>query len=247
MRADKKRARHSFARRKLRAEARSFAGREWRSLAVVVAITGLSLVPTALQGPYLRGITQAFFVMLMIGAVALVFAVRTHAWTTLCGAWAEDNTRDEVIEARKRRDVWCQVSNIEVGGRDIDHVVITPRSVLALESKWALAPVDLDKCREHVTQAVRGARLLESILRSTTVRRHREVVPVVVLWGKGARSLPDAGVNIDGVTVVHGSALAALLRDYRTGPVGQDWAEETLALLKKFDASQVRKPIVIDG
>lgn len=242
MNADKRRIRNAYARRKLRAEMKGFAKSEWRTLAMVLAVCVLVLISTRLLGPYARGLFQGCFVMLVVGFLIFGFAVRTQAWNMLCGAWAEDYTREEVSKARQAGHVWDQVSSIEVGKSDIDHVVITPSGILMLESKWSFASLPADRLTSYATQARARGERLRSILRSATVKRLTEVTPMVVVWGKGGENLPSGGVVVDGIRVLYGHDLMVCLSANRTGRVGRDWAEETCDLLRAFADAQIRSP-----
>jgi hypothetical protein len=245
MRGDKKRVRQSFPRRKLRAELRAFLGQQRRALAFIAGAMIFTLLTTYRMGPYVRGLAQATYVLLFVGMALFVFAIRSQAWNTLCGAWAEDNTRDAVDEAQKKRLVWCQVSSIESGGSDIDHVVIAPGGILMLESKWSFAPMTRHRAEIFASSTLGTVRRLGLILRSQTIRRHRDVTPVVVVWGKGGRDLPAGGLVLHGVHVMRGDELTAWLSKYRNGVISRDWADETAARLERFADGQTRRAVVV--
>jgi hypothetical protein len=55
----------------------------------------------------------------------------------LRGAYGEENTREVLKAAMRRRLIWGCVDSIGLEGGDLDHVVVTRRGgVLVLDSRW---------------------------------------------------------------------------------------------------------------
>ncbi|WP_166389739.1 nuclease-related domain-containing protein [Nocardioides ochotonae] len=53
------------------------------------------------------------------------------------GAWGEDNTRDELQRAKRKRLVWAWVDSVTLQAGDIDHLVVTRNGgLVAIDSKW---------------------------------------------------------------------------------------------------------------
>jgi len=102
------------------------------------------------------------------------------------GALAEEWTHQEF-----KKLGFYVIDGIEFDGFDVDHVAVGPTGVFALETKWTsvawtLSREGLSPRRRHaVDQAQRGARKIRLLLRSRGVEV--AVVPVVVVWGPGAR------------------------------------------------------------
>jgi hypothetical protein len=93
--------------------------------------------------------------------------------------------------------------HVEFADFDVDHVVVGPGVVYAVETKWRLSPPERRYLSQFCRQSNRAANRLELLLKSKGVKR--TVRPVVVLWGPGHRdSLPPEGVTVDGVLVVGG-------------------------------------------
>jgi hypothetical protein len=91
------------------------------------------------------------------------------------------------------------------GHGDIDHILIGPKGVFAIESKWTNVPWSI---REGAVvsatfQARRGAHKIENVLRFESAL-DLPVVPVVVLWGRGSPVIDGGAAMVDGVLVAEG-------------------------------------------
>ncbi len=54
----------------------------------------------------------------------------------LSGAYGEYNTRDALRAAHRRHHIWGWIDNLEVQGGDIDHLVLAPSGIYAIDTKW---------------------------------------------------------------------------------------------------------------
>jgi hypothetical protein len=217
-------------------------------LVFVSAIAAVTTVCLVIQpSRFMSGLTVGVVVTALSAAFLLFFLMTDGNVFTLAGAWAEDFSNDELRKAVKARSVWGAVANIELGGFDIDHLVVAPDGLFAIETKARSGKLDRKKLLDDIAQARRAAKKAESILRSQHVLMPREVQPVLVIWGKRAtRDLPAAGRLVDDVPVVPVTHLAEWLITYRTGRLPQDHAEEMLTRLREFKASQVlRDPVLV--
>lgn len=238
----------SYARRLIRAGLLAFLRERWQVPAVLCAAT---LVIAALfvltgQPPFMQGLAVGVTVSLLGCAVWYVFLMATGHVLTLAGIWAERFTNDELKAARKRGHIWGHVENIELAGFDIDHLVVAPRGVVAIETKSHMVRLTGERWKEDLRQARLAADKARSVLRSKDIGMLQEVSPVLVLWGRHNTSeLPSQGVEMDGVHVVAVGDLADWLGGFSTGRVGQDYAERLLARLQRFrDTRQVRDPVL---
>ena len=152
----------------------------------------------------------------VIWLLALFIIEATGSTTWRLGAEGESWTADEVA---KLGSAWRTVHAVGIGLGDVDHVVIGPPGVFALETKRKSSPwtradlrmggrVDLAK-----DQAQRNAKAVRSRLRA--YERDVEVTPVVVLWGRTQEGVLGHGGR---VPVVHGGDLCTWLL---SRPVGQ--------------------------
>ena len=116
------------------------------------------------------------------------------------GRMAEEAVGDEL---RGTPGVYGVVSNLPFACSDVDHVVLAPAGVLAVEVKQIHGlrrGVSADRWSGMLEQARTGAR-------RTTVLLHQhgldlQAWPVLVVAGAGAPELPGGRQVIDGVTVV---------------------------------------------
>lgn len=153
--------------------------------------------------------------------VFLVIVVRTYSATV--GEWGESFTRDLL---GGRGFVWPVVDDVALERGNVDHVAVSPSSVLAIETKF------LGGSRQWESDAFRnaamwsassGARSVRSILRSKGVVG-LEVQPVLMLWGPGAPTIPRGWTEVDGVHVVQGSNPEAWRQRCRRGPIDAEQA-----------------------
>ena len=155
------------------------------------------------------------------------------------GSWGEENTRDELRTAQRKKLIWGWVDSLALERGDLDHLVVTRAGgVVAIDSKW----------RNHITdhaaiiETARRVRLRsEGVLRSLLQAErgtHRArgdavlVTPLVVIWGTAQSDLPDV-VRTNGVEIVSGQGLRAWLRDRSGEPVKKDAAAD---LIRKLEA-----------
>lgn len=224
----------------MRGDLRGFLRLNW--LAVVVAasiVAGL----IAFEHLFTRGWTEGFIdgllVAAMVAGLGLVFLLSAGGAMLLGGAWGEDATKEVLKTAQKEGHIWGAVHNIELGKADIDHIVVAPSGVYALETKWRFVDHTPAVLSDFAAQATRNARKAASVLRSQTVTTPHDVVPLVVVWSKGQRGLPDDGLVVDGVLVVAGSDLRRWLARQATGRMSEDNAE---LLLERLNAFAMARP-----
>ena len=102
----------------------------WVPVAVGLALT-LPVV-TTFDG-------QAQWAVVGMVAIAVVFAQLTSlvAWSgseTLAVSRSQDRSTDEVLR-HLRRDGWKILRDVNVGGRNVDHLAVGPGGVLVVETK----------------------------------------------------------------------------------------------------------------
>lgn len=241
-----------YSRRVLRGSYGAWLRARWRRVvgsSLVVAVLAAALtawVALFVRGPlqwYVLGVVHAA----LVGAALHIFwmaflAHDARAMHHVRGAWGEDNTRDELRRARRRRLVWDWVDSVELERGDIDHLVVTRRGgILAVDSKWRTALRTGDP--SEMARAASDARRRAQGLTNPHLRRERgahrglgrahEVRPVVVLWGAAQEELP-AVRDHDGVTFVPGRDLLAWLRTLDGDAIDKDGARSLLEHLEAF-------------
>lgn len=207
----------AYARRQLRHGQLAWLRRNWRGVALLVALFGflLALDLTILWRPlrpYAVGATVTAF-----GWVLHVLLLQTGdvlRWQA--GIDAELRTAQTL--RTMQRQGWHLINHVPTDGGDIDHALIGPGGYFAVETKYrsrwssdhtALAPV--------VRQALVAARRLGARLHLGTRAR---ATPLVVAWGSGCEEAFPQPVDLDGVLFVAGpqirrtlSALPAMVSD----------------------------------
>lgn len=166
---------------------------------------------------YARGFIQGVLLTAFLSLVLTAFHTITGAHRTISGAWGEDNTRDALKRAKRRRLISGWVDNLETQSGDVDHLVITRSGeVLALDSKWH-ADTDPTACARDTEAAWRASRKARLILKS--LGYDVPVRPVVVIWGGAQSDLPAGHLVVGGIDVVKGSELVPWLKQF-SSPIG---------------------------
>lgn len=219
-------------------------------LAVLAAVTlVLTWGPDARWRDYLLGATH-------VGVVATCWHMLNAAFLAhdrlailhLRGAWGEENTRDELKRAKRKKVVWDWVDSIDFQSGDLDHMIITRHGgLVALDSKWR-SQVDTDSV-EEMARAVRKAKtraegLAHTLLMSERGKRRARgrsvtVTPAVALWGAAAHDMPAEPVQRHGVHFVAGRQLVTWLATLDHDMVDRTAAQDLATRLKQFrDTSQ---------
>jgi hypothetical protein len=244
-----------YSRHELRRRRKRWLGRNARTVAVVTAgMAAVAVVVTwglvAFESGairwYLVGATHAtVFGATLFMLNASFLASDREAIHHVRGAWGEENTRDELRRARRRRLVWSWVDSIGLQVGDVDHLVVTRRAgLVAIDSKWrsAVAPSDL----VAMAQSARKVQLrAEGIARTVLDREHGShrarvqsltVTPLVVVWGPAQREV-SADALVEGIRFVVGRDLLDWLRDAEGEVVSRGAAKDVLRRLRAFRAS----------
>jgi hypothetical protein len=127
---------------------------------------------------------------------------------------------------------WLAVHDLPVEDRIVDHVVVTPLAVLAVETTWWGAATD-DVCGRRREQAVerarRNAHVVKKLLASRDFGFALPVLPAVLTWGPGAE---DTQVGL--VDVVSGADAGPWTIAHSSGAIDHDMAERVHAALVRY-------------
>jgi hypothetical protein len=160
--------------------------------------------------------------------------IRTYPVTM--GEWGESFTR-EVLDGRKFG--WPVVDDVPMEHRNIDHVAVSPRAVLAIETKFVGAGRQWarDPHRDAAMDGARSsARSVRSILRTQGIT-DMPVEPVLMLWGPGAAQLEGDWAIVDGVHVVRGASAADEWRRLcSSGDISPSQAATVVGMLRSHQA-----------
>jgi hypothetical protein len=208
-----------------RAEARrrqyDYLRKHWRRLTVLALFTatataGLSYLQA---NQFLAGVVVGAGLVLIFGGIPMLVQLVTGGAQAGMGATAEQWTASELRPLQK------------IGGRvihhlslrrwDIDHVVIVPGGVYAIESKWSGSGWDLERPSPGLRAAIRQVHDNARDLRLWHPIRTAgvgEVRPVLFLWGGTGMAKPATPRRQDGVDVVYGVAAAKVWRSAVSRP-----------------------------
>lgn len=194
----------------------------WVAAGLTLAVMWLVLVWAAARVPWFPD----WFAAALGGALVGVFVAARHSpplhvATWEAGAWGEEATAKELT--RLEAEGWVVLHDLANGSKNFDHVVLGPRGVFCLNSKWSgydLQPEGDRLVARHryddeivvdIRSTVRKVRAEAAELSTKIRERCGEkiwVQPVVVWWGEVDRG----GRQIDGVGVVQGANIVAALR-----------------------------------
>lgn len=152
------------------------------------------------------------------------------------GGAGESFTR-EVLDGRKFG--WPVVDDVPMEHRNIDHVAVSPRAVLAVETKFVGAGRQWarDPHRDAAMDGARSsARSVRSVLRSRGIT-DMPVEPVLILWGPGGAQLEADWAIVDGVHVVRGvAAVDEWRRQCSSGDISPSQAATVVRILRSHQA-----------
>ena len=185
----------NFAReRAYLSNARAF-GRRWRDYlgllcVLAVVVVALIVVPVIPM--------RQLFIGFAVGAAAMAMvlsAARFDDWQVR-GYLAETFS----LESLRKVPNWLIVDNLPFDGVDVDHVVVTPSGVLAVESKHHNA-VSTATAQRDLDDARRAAQRIRLFLGSIG-HAQALVTPVLMVWGPGQPTLPQGVRLVDDVYLV---------------------------------------------
>ena len=147
----------SYTERQVRSEWWGFLRSNAYVLSVAASLFALAgLGASSLSDGYAAGAIHGFLVAAFAGLTCLMFAATGHS-SHLYGQWGEQNTRDCLKSARRWRRIYGFVDSLEVRGGDVDHLVLTPSGVLALDSKWHGQAITADALARDRDRALASA------------------------------------------------------------------------------------------
>lgn len=215
----------------------------------VAVVAFLFLLPMPL---WMRTFELGIFVTAMLGATAWTLHLTTGTHSRYLGKIGEELTAEAVLNRRRRWKGWRLVNGLYFRGHgDVDHVLVGPGGIFALESKWTSVPWLVDREgivgpeeRDPLLQARDGAHKIEGLLRYGPERFDVVVHPVVVLWGPGAPSLTQGWAEVDGVFVAEGRCRRKWLQQLNRSAFERTLVESVTRTLEAQLVRQVERPRV---
>jgi hypothetical protein len=162
-------------------------------------------IPNIAIRSYAAGLLTATIVGFLAHQVTQMAGTSGAAMGEIAEQWTAQELR------KLRRQGWRVVNHLMLRVWDIDHVLVGPGGVYAVETKWSAQPWELNPPDARITSAVRQAKSNARDLSLWQPIKAVGAVParaVVVLWGGMADAMRvDAPVFIDDVVVVTGRML----------------------------------------
>lgn len=174
------------------------------------AVTGVVSLAVLLAAAYF--VPSDFGRGMLVGGGLVAVASALWNWTvqasgtapSMMGELGEQWTAREL--RKLRRHGWRVINHVTLKTRDIDHVLIGPGGVIAVETKWTAKPWTWDPIDQRIVEAARIARAHAHDLglwRELKRLCVGDVSSVTFLWGDGARGIAP-GAELDGTSIVTG-------------------------------------------
>lgn len=211
----------------------AFIGAHARILAAAVALCVAALLASARFMPSERaqGALVGGGVVAVLSALWHWIVAATGTAPTEMGERSEQWTAQEL--RRLHRAGWRVINHVMLSERDIDHVLVGPGGVIAVETKWSAQAWRWDPADERIMRAAVGVRAKARQLRLWHNLRSLgvgPVRPVLFLWGPGARQIPS-GADLDGVGIVTGRTAAQWRDGLGSGQLSKDQIEAAWSVL----------------
>ena len=196
----------SFARGRARRKQYNFLRRNWVLFVATFVVTSMVLGVTIYFTPndFARGVVLGGGLVAVASAMWLWVVEATGTAPTMMGDLGEQWSAR--VLRKLRRDGWFVVNHVALKTRDIDHVLVGPGGVIAVETKWTASDWVFEPLDPRIAAAADQAR--ENAHDLTWWHELRSLgtgaaQSAVFLWGAGARDLPS-GFDVGGTAVVSG-------------------------------------------
>lgn len=216
-------------------EALAFLKERRRRLLLAMWAPGLAIVLVNLpwfETAWVSGFLTAAILATVAGVLLWIAWVVSGLAFRIQGAIAEDWSAELF---RSLPTVYGVIPSWKYDGGDIDHIVLTPRFILAVETKWRSTEISEYVVSAAVAEAEKGAQRLRKELHSWheplgTV----PVVPMVLMWGPRVPTDLDRkeASDVESVRVLAEEATRRRLEPITSGSIGPDFAE---GLLRRLD------------
>jgi hypothetical protein len=151
------------------------------------------------------------------------------------GAEGERDTSDELRKLRSSG--WHVIDDVRFERWNVDHVLVGPAGVFAIETKWTSTPEQARRRRgrhtEYVRQARSGAREIRLVLKSKLHRTY-DVRPAVAVWGPGRPRLAHPA-SIDEVLLIDGPELRRHFAELDEHCLDDDEIDDIVRALEEFN------------
>jgi hypothetical protein len=211
------------------------AGRIWRSTLgflayVVVLIVAISVLPFIRWQLLLIGFVLGTAVTVIVLAILRVSDPVVH------GSWAEQSS----LESLRKVPSWLVTENLPFSDVDVDHVVVAPACVLAIETKYrgrvSTGSLAAERHQRELDATLGAARKVSSFLSSCKLSVAPEVTPVLMVWGPGKPDLPNGAREERRVIVVDAANPQVWSHRFAAPRLQQDSRQEIHQAITKYIA-----------
>lgn len=184
-----------------------------RAWLLLIALGYIAVVGT--MTPFLLGV-GSFWVGAFLGStctglawLVMWFVGLDDSYYPRHGAWAEEWTAKLL---RKNLPHWTVMNDVPMNGRNVDHVLVGPGGIYAVETKWratrgrGFIAVDAHSLEPELRQAKRQADEVNHVLREKGCSPTAQ--PVLILWGPGFSSEEAPFIQFGRVRTLIGSRSA---------------------------------------
>lgn len=225
----------SWSRQQRRRAQLDFVKEHWALLLSVIATAtalmaaGIALSPARYRG-FLSGLSVSTLFWMLLGVVGDLTGSATYS----LGSQGEELTSAALRKLRRRG--WHVFDHVPIVNEDVDHILVGPGGVYAIESKNTSRRWELDKpdlwMSAAVDQARRAAGRVHALLLEREIAIKIDPPPLLVLWGKvrGDRA------EIDGVRVVLGPEIHRWRTTLGEGVLSSDEVQRIAAGLQRYVA-----------
>lgn len=188
-------------------------------------------------------------VLVTVGVVGEWSAVHLASGThnRSLGAFGESATASAACGRWHRLTGWRRIDGLYFDRHgDVDHTLIGPRGIYAIETKWTSDPWDIGEDNlvglhtdGVLAQAKRSAERIGLTLNYGKEKLNVVVRPMVFLWGPGAPTIPNGFQDLAGARVVEGRwARLHHNRIFDGGPISPATRRSAVRVLRELDRKQ---------
>jgi hypothetical protein len=199
----------------------------WLCLSLVVLAGAFVITVTAMfeRSVFVRGFFVGSGATGLLAAIGFLVVQFTGTANAMAGELAERWTAEEL--RKLRRDGWYLINHFRLGRTEIDHVLVGPGGVFAVETKWSSEAWDIDPLTDRLQNAIdyvcgeaRSLALWVELKRAGI----ESVEPVVFLWGQAAAGLSERAAfdRLGGAVVVAGQEAKEFRARLATGVLTPD-------------------------
>ena len=208
------------------------------ALAALLAIPAVAsmMMLSPRWGAFLAGVYATAFVGLVGYSLML-----DGSHFRMLGAEAERWTSS----ALRKANGWWVIDAVEFADRDIDHLAVGNRHVLAVETKWTSRSVTIDErgvqgmWTDPVRATEAAARRIRNLLASRGV--DIDVIPVLVLWGRGVPRVEGGYRRVGHVRILVGAQAPEWRARLQALPAGAPAADARRAVEEYVHAFDHRR------